>query len=89
MFCPVDLKQEEKDLAAAEQAKWKSSEGWVYPGVKSTRESNQHAKRPDPARLDELNDVRSINSLNLHRVLCQGREFSVNLQNSIYFEWSM
>lgn len=56
MFCPVNLKEEEKDLAAAERAKWKSSEGWVYPGVKSTRQSNQHSKRPDPARLDELND---------------------------------
>ncbi|RUS70710.1 hypothetical protein EGW08_021530 [Elysia chlorotica] len=56
MFCPVNLKQEEKDLAAAERAKWKSAEGWVYPGVKSTRESNYHSKKPDPARLDELNN---------------------------------
>ena len=58
MFCPVNLKQEEKDHAAAEKARWKTAEGWTYPGVKSTKESNQHPKRPDPARLDELDDVR-------------------------------
>ncbi|GFS25099.1 hypothetical protein ElyMa_003432800 [Elysia marginata] len=56
MFCPANLKQEEKDHAAAEQAKWKTADGWVYPGVKSTRESNQHPKKPDHARLDELDD---------------------------------
>ncbi|GFO44998.1 hypothetical protein PoB_007150300 [Plakobranchus ocellatus] len=56
MFCPVNLKLEEKEAAAAERAKWKSPDGWIFPGVKSTKESNQHPKQLDPARLDELNE---------------------------------
>ena len=40
------------------QKSWQSPQGFVFPGKKSSRESNKHPKEPDFARLDELKKVR-------------------------------
>lgn len=38
--------------------KWRTPHGFVFPGKKTSIESNFHHKKPDSARLDELNKVR-------------------------------
>ena len=50
--------------------KWRSSEGFVYPGVPSTRESNTHHLHPHPGRVQELREVRRNN--NTHSASCRG-----------------
>ena len=39
------------------QAKWRTTNGFVYPGKKTSLESNIHQKKPDSARVDELRKV--------------------------------
>lgn len=54
---PVNVAVLKKQLLEDSRSMWKTEEGWVYPGVKSTAECNKHAKKPDPAREDELTQV--------------------------------
>ena len=51
---PVSVGQEER---LESQKTWITSQGFVYPGKKSSRESNKHPMEPDFARLDELKKV--------------------------------
>ena len=45
-------------MAAVEaKEKWKTSNGFVYPGMKTAKESNQYPQQLDEARLDELQKV--------------------------------
>jgi len=54
MFDPVNVdafhrKREEEQIRA-----WRTSEGFVYPGVKSSRLCNEHPLKPEEWRISEL-----------------------------------
>ncbi|XP_036416048.1 uncharacterized protein FLJ43738 [Colossoma macropomum] len=51
---PVDIESEQKASTAKSRAAWRTYDGFIYPGFKSSIESNRHPKRPDEARLEEL-----------------------------------
>ncbi|XP_059161294.1 uncharacterized protein LOC131944620 isoform X2 [Physella acuta] len=56
MVCPVDLEQEQKKQKAASKAKWRTENGWIFPGMKSMKEMNVHPQRPNSARVEELRE---------------------------------
>jgi len=51
---PIDPAIAEKEELFKSRNCWQTSEGFVFPGKKSSIESNRHAMEPDFARLDEL-----------------------------------
>ncbi|XP_069823209.1 uncharacterized protein CFAP92 [Dendropsophus ebraccatus] len=51
---PVDAEQELKNQAVKSREEWVTPNGFLYPGFKSSIESNKHPKRPDDARILEL-----------------------------------
>ena len=59
MFYPVNLKEALKAEEAENKAKWRTTEGWTFPGMRTTKESNVHPRHPDTARLDELDQVKT------------------------------
>ncbi|XP_044157495.1 uncharacterized protein KIAA1257 homolog [Bufo gargarizans] len=60
---PVDVVQELKKQAAKSRADWMTSNGFLYPGFRSSIESNKHPKNPDDARILELTKVWKENIL--------------------------
>lgn len=46
-----------KEFSAKSKSMWLSPEGFVFPGFKSSIESNLHPQMPDEARLKELSEV--------------------------------
>ncbi|XP_071961619.1 uncharacterized protein [Antedon mediterranea] len=50
---PVDLNALQKEETERSKAKYLSSNGFVYPGVKSSLLSNEHPRKPDEARVTE------------------------------------
>jgi hypothetical protein len=56
-FVPVNLKQIESDQKKESVSKWTTKEGWIFPHIKTSIESNEHPMKPDPARLDEISQV--------------------------------
>jgi len=54
---PVNVEALRKQEAAESRARWKTEDGFVYPGVETTLEANMHPKRPHPARVEELQEV--------------------------------
>ena len=57
MFDPVDVESTLKESKRQSKQLWLSSEGFVYPGFKSSFEANMHPRMPDEARLMELKEV--------------------------------
>ncbi|KAL7842997.1 hypothetical protein AOLI_G00245090 [Acnodon oligacanthus] len=51
---PVDMESKQKASAVKSRAAWQTYDGFIYPGFKSSIESNRHPKRPDEARVEEL-----------------------------------
>ncbi|XP_043934019.1 uncharacterized protein KIAA1257 homolog [Protopterus annectens] len=51
---PVDTVSEMKAAESKSKAQWTTFDGFKYPGFKSSIESNQHPKKPDEARLEEI-----------------------------------
>ncbi|XP_062843232.1 uncharacterized protein cfap92 isoform X2 [Trichomycterus rosablanca] len=51
---PVDPEAERKVVEARSRAAWRTRDGFIYSGFKSSTESNQHPKQPDEARVMEL-----------------------------------
>ncbi|XP_076863682.1 uncharacterized protein cfap92 isoform X2 [Brachyhypopomus gauderio] len=51
---PVDVEAAQKASKSRSRAAWRTSVGFVYPGFKSSQESNRHPKQPDEARVEEL-----------------------------------
>ncbi|KAJ7316810.1 hypothetical protein JRQ81_002972 [Phrynocephalus forsythii] len=64
MFDPVDVETALKESKKQSKRLWLSSEGFVYPGFKSSIEANMHPRMPDEARLMELNEKWQENFLN-------------------------
>ncbi|XP_025041792.2 uncharacterized protein CFAP92 [Pelodiscus sinensis] len=56
IFDPVDLDTVQKESIAKSKNMWLSPSGFVYPGFKSSIESNLHPQMPDEARLKELTE---------------------------------
>ncbi|XP_077181750.1 uncharacterized protein CFAP92 isoform X2 [Paroedura picta] len=56
MFDPVDKDSVQKDSIALSKRKWLTSIGFVFPGFKSSLESNMPRRMPDEARLAELRE---------------------------------
>ncbi|XP_061864637.1 uncharacterized protein FLJ43738-like [Colius striatus] len=56
-FDPVDEVAAWKESFAKSKSMWLSPEGFVFPGFKSSIESNLHPRMPDGARLEELKEV--------------------------------
>ncbi len=56
-FIPVNIKKLENEERSKSIAMWRSKEGWVYPDVKTTMQSNQHPKKPDQSSIDKLYEV--------------------------------
>lgn len=53
-----------KEFCAKSKSMWLSPDGFVFPGFKSSIESNLHPQMPDEARLEELREV--TENLNQH-----------------------
>nr|XP_006825114.1 PREDICTED: uncharacterized protein LOC102807383 [Saccoglossus kowalevskii] len=49
---PVNMTQEE----SVSKDSWRTPDGFIYPGIKNALESNEHIKRPHPAKCDELKE---------------------------------
>lgn len=67
-FVPVNLKKLELDEKKKSISKWQSKEGWIYPDVKTTLQSNEHPKKLDQASLDKLNEVFKLNNFKFLRI---------------------
>lgn len=57
---PVNIEALKKQEKLDSKACWKTEEGWIYPGIKTTEEDNVHPKKPHVAKVDELKEVRFI-----------------------------
>ncbi|RDD42894.1 Uncharacterized protein TrispH2_004889 [Trichoplax sp. H2] len=53
-FAPVNCGELSKEERQLSRQKWRSSHDFVYPGVKTSRDSNSCKKKPTPNRLEEL-----------------------------------
>jgi hypothetical protein len=53
-FEPADPESEKRAQKLADREKWRTREGFVYPGVPRARESNSHPRRPHSARMEVL-----------------------------------
>ncbi|XP_075177362.1 uncharacterized protein CFAP92 isoform X1 [Anomaloglossus baeobatrachus] len=51
---PVDVIEEMEKRAAKSREEWMTPSGFIYPGFRSSIESNLHPKKPDDARSQEL-----------------------------------
>ncbi|GAB0194740.1 hypothetical protein GRJ2_001939300 [Grus japonensis] len=74
-FDPVDVVAACKESFAKSKSMWLSPDGFVFPGFKSSVESNLHPRRPDKARLEELSEKWQENALhaNMEPVLSRDR----------------
>ncbi|XP_034962164.2 uncharacterized protein CFAP92 isoform X3 [Zootoca vivipara] len=57
IFDPVDEDSVLKESMHQSEMMWLSPGGFVYPGYKSSLESNRHPRRPDEARVMELRET--------------------------------
>ncbi|XP_040974549.1 uncharacterized protein KIAA1257 homolog isoform X6 [Aquila chrysaetos chrysaetos] len=74
-FDPVDVVAACKEFSAKSKSMWLSPDGFVFPGFKSSIESNLHPQMPDEARLEELSEKWQENALhaNMEPVLSRDR----------------
>ncbi|XP_013043122.3 uncharacterized protein CFAP92 isoform X1 [Anser cygnoides] len=74
-FDPVDVVAVCKESFAKSRSMWLSPDGFVFPGFKSSIESNLHPQMPDEARLEELSQKWQANALhaNMEPVLSRDR----------------
>ncbi|XP_042311413.1 uncharacterized protein KIAA1257 homolog isoform X1 [Sceloporus undulatus] len=64
MFDPVDEHSAKKESTEQSKKLWLSPDGFVYPGFKSSIESNLHPLMPDEARVMELSEKWQENFFN-------------------------
>ncbi|XP_050760826.1 uncharacterized protein CFAP92 [Gymnogyps californianus] len=74
-FDPVDVVAACKEFFAKSKSMWLSPDGFVFPGFKSSIESNLHPQMPDEARLEDLSEKWQENALhaNMEPVLSRDR----------------
>ncbi|XP_066284865.1 uncharacterized protein [Branchiostoma lanceolatum] len=51
---PVDLEAVRKQQATESRDMWRTKDGFIYPGMKTTLECNVHPHKPGEARVDDL-----------------------------------
>ena len=75
-FVPVNIDKVKKDESVQSVKRWVTKEGWSYPGVQTSQQSNEHPRKLDQASLDNLKQVESnfdseiqIHNLNLFFLL--------------------
>ncbi|XP_072136456.1 uncharacterized protein cfap92 isoform X1 [Mobula birostris] len=61
---PVDIANEEKRIKKRSKEAWLTFDGFRFSGFKSSQEANEHPKKPDEARVDELKKPWKENVLN-------------------------
>ncbi|KAM9324461.1 uncharacterized protein CFAP92 [Gastrophryne carolinensis] len=61
--CPVDIKEELKSSGARYKEEWMTSNGFMYPGFKSSIDCNKHPKKPDDSRIIDLTKAWKENTL--------------------------
>lgn len=54
---PVNLEALQKQEVEESVSAWQTGDGFVYPGVETATKSNVHPRKPDQARIDELEEV--------------------------------
>ena len=54
---PVNVEAERKAEMQAHKDKFRTPNGFTYPGKKTMIQSNAHPKKPDYARIEALQDV--------------------------------
>ncbi|KAM9524963.1 uncharacterized protein FLJ43738 isoform 3-T3 [Salvelinus alpinus] len=54
---PQEVEAERKAREAQRRAAWRTPDGFLYPGFRSSIEANEHPRHPDEARRDELRKV--------------------------------
>ncbi|XP_067854781.1 uncharacterized protein cfap92 isoform X2 [Heptranchias perlo] len=80
---PVDIDNERKREKERSKAAWLTFDGFRYPGFKSSMESNEHPKRPDQARINELKKAWKENILhaNIHVPILQRNRWKWNARH--------
>lgn len=56
-FVPVNVDELEREQRAESKSRWKTLDGWTYPGVKTSMQSNEHPRKLDEASLERINEV--------------------------------
>ncbi|XP_077982883.1 uncharacterized protein LOC144437742 [Glandiceps talaboti] len=54
---PINVEATKKATAAALKADWRTTDGFVYPGMRNALDSNIHPQKPHIARCDELTET--------------------------------
>lgn len=65
---PVNLKRSEEEKKEENRNKWRTKEGWVYPDVKTTMQSNEHPRKLDQASLEKLSEPWEENVLHAYKM---------------------
>ncbi|XP_059800076.1 uncharacterized protein cfap92 isoform X2 [Hypanus sabinus] len=63
-LAPVDIVNEEKRIKKRSKETWLTFDGFRFSGFRSSQEANEHPKKPDEARIDELKKPWKENVLN-------------------------
>lgn len=67
-FVPVNLKKEEQESIEKSKSLWKTNEGWIYPDIKTSLQSNEHPKKLDQASIDRINESWEENFLHAYKM---------------------
>nr|XP_018669380.1 uncharacterized protein LOC100176752 [Ciona intestinalis] len=54
MLVPINVDAYYKEQDEAARRAWKTEQGMLFPGMKSSRECNEHPLKPDDSRIEEL-----------------------------------
>ena len=54
---PVNVDALKKQEKTDSKSRWKTEDGWIYPGMRESLEDNKHPKKPHVAAVDELKEV--------------------------------
>eukprot|EP00794_Sanderia_malayensis_P005993 gene5993-6689_t len=87
---PVDPDEIRRSHLFTSRKEWRTPQGFVLPGPKTSAEANKHAKEPDFARLDELKKPWRENILhaNVLKPTVNRMEFSWDERSSDFDIWT-
>ncbi|CAH1783576.1 unnamed protein product [Owenia fusiformis] len=60
---PINVEAIKKQEEQESKDKYRTPNGWTYPGKKTMQEANKHPNKPDEARIDEIHGVWTENVL--------------------------
>ena len=79
------MKSEMRTSEARSRSAWRTYDGFIYPGFKSSIESNEHPGHPDEARVEALRKVMSPPGAELHHPQSQVSPKSQQSENAIFY----